>query len=125
MRTFNMFVHERLNAMWRTVENSSLTSTSLETEIDVQSEDDESDESMVGEDFDDESDSKSVIYGLSTEDSIYFRRIRILDRINSENVSSYFTIRVGDSEKFMHKQTACWLSTDEKKTLSADRLQRV
>ena len=34
-------------------------------------------------------------------------------------------LRIDGKERFMHKQTACWLLTEDRTSLPADRLQRV
>ena len=53
------------------------------------------------------------------------RGVKVVDRVNSETASSFFKIHINGTEKMMHKQTACWHFTEEKKSLSADRVRRV
>lgn len=54
-----------------------------------------------------------------------FKGVRIFDEISTSKMNSYFRVKNNGNEKFMHKQTACWLLTDSKLTLSSDRCQRV
>ncbi|CAF4729851.1 unnamed protein product [Rotaria sp. Silwood2] len=54
-----------------------------------------------------------------------FKRMRIFNDIPTSQTKSYFRLKIGENEKYVHKQTACWLLTDDRTTLSADRLQRV
>jgi hypothetical protein len=54
-----------------------------------------------------------------------FRGCRIYDKVSATNAFKFFRIRVGNSIKYVHKQTACWLLTDGKNRLSSDRLVRV
>jgi hypothetical protein len=54
-----------------------------------------------------------------------FNGSRIFDRINPQHSNKYFRIRVSNSLKYLHKQTACWLLTTNKARLSSDRLIRV
>ncbi|CAF1300836.1 unnamed protein product [Adineta steineri] len=61
----------------------------------------------------------------SNQKASEFKGIRIFNEISSSKVNSYFRIKHDGNKKYMHKQTACWLLTDNKPTLSADRLRRV
>ncbi|CAF1330428.1 unnamed protein product [Adineta steineri] len=54
-----------------------------------------------------------------------FKVIRIFNEISSSQINSYVRIKHDGKKKFMRKQTACWLLTDNKPTLSADRLHRI
>ena len=56
-----------------------------------------------------------------------FERMRIYENINPDHTNSYFkVVREGNSkEKYLHKQTACWLLTDKKYISSSDRRIRV
>ena len=54
-----------------------------------------------------------------------FGGMRIRDRIESRFQDSYFKMKINGQQKFMHKQSACWLLTDKVMQLSKDRLSRV
>ena len=54
-----------------------------------------------------------------------FNGCRIYDKISPQHSNKYFRIRIGNSMRFLHKQTACWLLTTNKSRLSNDRLMRV
>ncbi|CAF1093520.1 unnamed protein product [Didymodactylos carnosus] len=49
----------------------------------------------------------------------------IKDKINPDLANSYFKVKINDTMKFLHKQSAVWLLTDKNDRLSADRLLRV
>jgi uncharacterized protein YifN (PemK superfamily) len=51
--------------------------------------------------------------------------MRICDRIHPRLHDSYFKMKSNDQQKFMHKQSACWLLTHKVMQLSKDRLSRV
>ena len=61
---------------------------------------------------------------IKTE-KINFTGTRIFDSINPALKNSYFQVQINNKTKFIHKQTACWLSTGKTNRLSADRLSRV
>jgi hypothetical protein len=54
-----------------------------------------------------------------------FNSINIRDKISMEQEKCYFRIKINDTVKYMHKQTACWMLTEENGRLSTDRLSRV
>ena len=54
-----------------------------------------------------------------------FQGCRIQDKVSSKRASNFFRVRIGNSIKYIHEQTACWLLTSEKTSFSADRLMRV
>jgi hypothetical protein len=54
-----------------------------------------------------------------------FNGINIRDKISMEQENCYFKIKINDTVKYMHKQTACWVLTEENGRLSTDRLSRV
>jgi hypothetical protein len=54
-----------------------------------------------------------------------FSRMRVYERIRSQLKNSDFKIRINGTIKYLHKQTACWLLSEQKQTLSSDRTVRV
>ena len=74
------------------------------------------------DDVDDEIDNS---HSLSANGQSDFRGMRIVDDVSSSLRSSYFQVNIDNQVKYIHKQTACWLLTDSKADLSADRLKRV
>ena len=49
-----------------------------------------------------------------------FNGCRTYYRINPQHSNKYFRIRIGNSIKYLHKQTACWLPKTNKTRLSND-----
>jgi len=54
-----------------------------------------------------------------------FEGMRIGDKINPALDKSYFVVGINGVKKYLNKQTATWLLSKEKFTLSSDRLKRV
>ena len=80
---------------------------------------------MNQEDSENNSDGEQFIYSINQIDQSVFCHMKIVDRTSSEQTSSYFKVYINGRQKFMHKQTAGWLFTEEKKHLLADRIRRV
>lgn len=63
-------------------------------------------------------------YNLLADDLMHlgqnnFQVCRIYDKVSSKRASNFFRVRISNSTKNIHKQTACWLLTSEKTPLSA------
>ena len=71
--------------------------------------------------FIDENDNNDAIETIKTN----FNGIKIYNRIEPRMKDSYFQVKINDNQKFIHKQSACWLLTDRNNRLSNDRLSRV
>ena len=54
-----------------------------------------------------------------------FAGIKIFYTIETHTKNSYFKVTTDDNTKHTHKETACWLLTDEQAKISNDRLLRV
>ncbi|CAF1140203.1 unnamed protein product [Rotaria magnacalcarata] len=54
-----------------------------------------------------------------------FQGINIRDNIDPDDLKSFFKIKINNKIKYLHKQSACWLLTDENTHISSDRLSRV
>ncbi|CAF3074835.1 unnamed protein product [Rotaria sp. Silwood2] len=54
-----------------------------------------------------------------------FNGIRIVDNINPALRQSYFKVKINNNIKYLHKQSACWLQSNQITKLSSDRLSRV
>ncbi|CAF1133535.1 unnamed protein product, partial [Didymodactylos carnosus] len=53
-----------------------------------------------------------------------FNSIKISDGIEHHQRDAYFKVKIDDNQKYIHKQSACWLLTDQNMRLSNDRLSR-
>ena len=51
--------------------------------------------------------------------------LRLVDEISSPLNRSYFKVKLNGQTKYLHKQSAVWLLTDQKNNLSSERLLRV
>ena len=65
------------------------------------------------------------LFTNSGQNKPQFQGIRIFNEIPPSQMKSCFRIKIHEKEKYIHKQTACWLLTDSKTSLAADRIQRV
>ncbi len=54
-----------------------------------------------------------------------FQGMRVFDSINPTLAKSYFIVNINGTRKYLHKKTAAWLLSQDKSTLSSDRLKRV
>lgn len=70
----------------------------------------------------DASDDDETILNSTRSD---FNGIRIVDNINPALRQSYFKVKINDRIKYLHKQSACWLQSNNVMKLSSDRLSRV
>ncbi|CAF1554931.1 unnamed protein product, partial [Didymodactylos carnosus] len=111
------------------------------SEIENSSSEDEDEEDLVDNCWDDETDDQGHCSedNLSNEDDdeyvllrdssqtqrATFAGIRVFDKINPKRSSSYFHVKIGDKWKYLFKQSACWLLTDNKTHSSSDRLKHV
>lgn len=71
------------------------------------------------------SEDEDDVPSVSASGKSQFHGLRVFDTISPASADSYFRIEIDGKRKYMHKQTACWLLTDGKAELSADRLKRV
>jgi hypothetical protein len=74
---------------------------------------------------DDSSEDEDNLPNVSANGKSQFHGMIIFDTISPSLSNSYFRVEIDGNQKYIHKQTACWLLTDEKASLSADRLKRV
>ena len=125
-KSLNSFIADRLNLTSARDGQFSSTSSSFDAESESESDDETHDGGPYDEgELLDGSDDELNVYDLDGVREKSVDGVRLVDRVNSETASSYFKVRIEGKEKFLHKQTACWLLTEEKHSLSADRVMRV
>ncbi|CAF2476821.1 unnamed protein product [Rotaria sp. Silwood2] len=138
--SLSKYIFSQLNAKSRMVDDSVITTTNSKNSLHSESDtdDDEYDEddylnnndeliSNISEDneglnesFDDDEEVENMNSIIND-----FNGLKIRDNINMEQKDRYFRIKINDTVKYMHKQTACWILTNESGRLSTDRLCRV
>ena len=79
------------------------------------------DHQSLSDSFDDDEDDGEGINSKRSD----FNGMKIVDNINLEQKTCYLKIKINGKVKYIHKQTACWILTDENERLPADRLFRV
>ena len=103
-----------------------------ENESDMISDPDDSSSEEEAETTKDESSDEDSILNdeilsdnLTTVSAATYQGMRIFDSINPNLSKSYFIININGTQKYLHKQTAVWLLSNGKPTMSSDRLRRV
>ena len=51
--------------------------------------------------------------------------MRLFNHMKDDLAHTLFKVHINNEEKYLHKQTGCWLLQKDKIPLSADRLSRV
>ena len=77
------------------------------------------------EDSLDDEDDDSPSNQLTNVSAATFKGMRVFDSINTALAKSYFIVNINGTRKYLHKQTAAWLLSKDKVSLSSDRLKRV
>lgn len=54
-----------------------------------------------------------------------YQGIRLFDNVKQELTNSYFKVNINNENKYLHKQTACWILEKDKASLSSNRLYPV
>ncbi|CAF1288691.1 unnamed protein product [Didymodactylos carnosus] len=142
IKQFNIIPALKKNNIFKMNDVSEFISKQLKTKSNL------SDNSQMKEDTDDDNDDQKEEEHLSgdeetdrnekssdEEDEIDLNNIktiktdlrgmRIRHEVPKDQQNCYFKIKINGTEKFLHKQTACFLLTNENSTLSSDRLSRV
>ena len=84
------------------------------------------DGSETSQENDDEDDFDTIRYHIGSDSSeLTFQTVRVCDHVSPHLLSSYFKVRIGNKNKFIHKSTASWILTEQNQKLSADRTRRV
>ena len=127
------FTFDEMNKRSRMTNLSSQISNDLteEPESDEDDDDDDSigdhklDQTTDEDPCDSQNDDSSDDDTMLTSKKSNFDGIKIRDRINLSLEHSYFKIKLNDKVKYLHKQSACWLLSNNITKLSSDRLSRV
>jgi len=71
------------------------------------------------------SEDENYVPSISASSKSHFNGMRVFDTLSRSVSDSYFCVEIDGKKKYIHKQTACWVLTDNKASLSSDRLKRV
>ncbi|CAF2073465.1 unnamed protein product [Rotaria magnacalcarata] len=82
------------------------------------------DDSSINNDYTDE-DEQNNTQDLINTTKKDFSGVKVADKVEPHIEHTYFKVKLNHDTKCVHKQTACWLLTEEKSKLSNDRLLRV
>ena len=104
-----------------------------EDEDDSDEDEEESDEdegasgSDVDVDVEEEEQNESLEHIVLDSSDISFKGMRVKESIEPAKANSYFKVQRNsdNTNVYIHKQTAAWVLTNDKPSLSSDRLQRV
>ena len=128
------FTFDEMNRRSRMTNLSSQISNDLTEESESDEDDDDDDDSIgdhkldqtTDEDpFDSQNDDSSDNEAVLTSTKSNFDGIKIRDRINPALEHSYFKIKLNDKVKYLHKQSACWLLSNNITKLFSNRLSRI
>ncbi|CAF1245709.1 unnamed protein product [Rotaria sordida] len=126
--TFN-YLNTRSTIKAKTSSNSELAIDYYEDDEDEEDDDDYLDNNEIISNSDEDSESLNESFDDDEENLEImkndFNGINIRDKINMEQENCYFKIKINGVVKYMHKQTACWILTEENGKVSTDRLSRV
>ncbi|CAF1222966.1 unnamed protein product [Rotaria sp. Silwood1] len=140
LKLLSEYVFKQLNSNSKMYDYSSQRSNMDDGEFEIDDDDDDDDDNETTDDLnmdDDNNDSFSSNADYTDEDeqedtdnSINttkneFAGIKICSKVESDTEHCYFKVTINDDTKYLRKQTACWLLTEEKSKLSNDRLLRV
>ncbi|CAF3429507.1 unnamed protein product [Rotaria socialis] len=84
----------------------------------------DNDDSSINNGYTDEDEQNNTQYLINTTKKD-FSGVKVADKVEPHIEHSYFKVKFNHDTQFLHKQTACWLLTEEKSKLSNDRLLRV
>ncbi|CAF3155920.1 unnamed protein product [Rotaria sp. Silwood2] len=130
MNILSQYIYNNLKEKSRLVDDTTVPpsdfnqSHDLEWEIDDSDDNDDDNSDIDAQIFNellDVDDEEQNITSVKTE----FQGINIRDHIDSDDIKSYFKIQINNKIKYMYKQSACWLLTEENTQSSTDRLSRV
>ncbi|CAF1098802.1 unnamed protein product [Didymodactylos carnosus] len=126
------FISKQLKTKSNLGDNSQMENTDDDGKFEL---DDDDDDQKEEEDLSGDEETDGNEKNSDEEDEIDVNNIRTIKtdlhgmRIRNEKSKDqqncYFKIKISGTEKFLHKQTACFLLTNENSTLSSDRLSRV
>lgn len=123
MPKVNAFVRNQFNKQFRTITSNSVETYSSDEEFD---EEEESDSDFTSHPSRDSSSEDELDEGFSAANrQSPPKGMRVSGNINQSLINSYFYVDAENMKGYIHKETACWLLTEEKSSLSADRLKRV
>ncbi|CAF1358814.1 unnamed protein product [Rotaria sp. Silwood1] len=138
LKLLSEYVFKQLNSNSKMYDYSSQRSNMDDGEFEIDDDDDDDNETTDDLNMDDDNNdsfSSNADYTAEdeqedTDNSINttkneFAGIKICSKVESDTEHCYFKVTINDDTKYLHKQTACWLLTEEKSKLSNDRLLRV
>jgi hypothetical protein len=119
MDSLSSYVFQQMNSNSKMFDYSTQTMRDDSDEEDDGRSDDGHNANISSDDEEDDKDD-----GLETV-KVCFDGMRIRDRIDPRLHDSYFKMKINGQQKFMHKQSACWLFKDKVMQLSKDLLSRL
>ncbi|CAF2664039.1 unnamed protein product [Rotaria sp. Silwood2] len=101
--------------------------TNNEDEDEEDTDEEDTDEEDAEEEDTDEDEVQDLSHVLLDSSNASFRGMRVKESIDPKQSDSFFKVRRENdtTDVYIHKQTACWVLTNEKSSLSSDRLKRV
>ncbi|CAF1092861.1 unnamed protein product [Didymodactylos carnosus] len=125
LEQLSKYVFHELSSTSKMFDNSTTSNTSDDSDSYSEREPELGDADNNNNDSDEDSECQSDDNGSINTAKTNFSGIQIKDKINTELKNSYFKIKINNTDKYLHKQSAIWLLTDKNNRISTDRLSRV
>ena len=132
VKPLSEYVFEQLNSTSKMNDYSFDLNNMDDDEFEIA--DDDDDDKLEGNDTnrddndgcssDDENEENDIQDSINTTKKD-FAGMKVFRSVESDIEHSYFKVKVNDDTRYVHKQSACWILTDDKNKLSNDRLLRV
>ncbi|CAF4165786.1 unnamed protein product [Rotaria magnacalcarata] len=132
LNSLSEYVFQELNSSSRMFDYSIETVDDDYDEFNLE-EDEDNDKKDIMDSYSDDEEMKNNLFDNQDDENNYnmmtvksnFSGIKIYDHIEPCRRDAYFRIKINNSQKYVQKQSACWLLTDNSMRLSNDRLSRV
>ena len=135
LNTMSSFIFRHLTKTSKTVDHSKLNSSVRgDDSSDDDSSDDDDDENdddtyenLHNEEESDEEPTDTLDEDIDQMKTVRqtFNGMRIYDHVDPSNMHQYFEMTMNNKKKYIHKQTAAHMLTNNKNHLSSDRISRV
>ncbi|CAF1413044.1 unnamed protein product [Rotaria sordida] len=132
LNSLSKYVFQELNSSSRMFNYSTQSIDDDINEFNLEEEDDNENSNIINNLSYDEVMVDDVVADEEDEDNFYMMTtksnlngMKIYDDIEPCRRDSYFKVTLNDNQKYIHKQSACWMLTDKNMSLSNNRLSRV
>jgi hypothetical protein len=130
--SLSKYVFQQLNSSPKMFDYSTQTINDDSNESNLEDEEENNNSDIINNLHDDEKVNDDIVVDQEDDDDYSMTTIKansngikIFHQTESHRRAAYFTVKINDHRKYIHKQSASWLLTDKNIRLSNDRLSRV